>query len=405
MQYQHSPYQKPDPYQALQVPIYPSIAFEFDSAESMSEAFTGKTDAHFYSRISNPTVRFYEERVRNITGAMQVTAVHTGMAAISHCLLTLAGKGGNLVSSPHLFGNSHSFLQNTLRELGVEVRFCDLTNPEEVSAQIDSKTCALFLEVLTNPQLEIAPLRLLSQLAHKKGVPVIADTTLIPFCAWKAVDFGVDIEVISSTKYLSGGGTSLGGLIVDYGRFDWTHSPVLGKWCKQENKQGFDIRLHKEILRNLGGYMSPQAAYTHVIGMETLELRFRQSATTCKRLALELQQTKGVRAVGYTGLPDNPFHKLSSEMFGPLPGSMFTLDLEDRQTCFRFLNKLKTIKRATNLFDNKSLALHPASTIYGSYSDELRQQMGIRPETLRFSIGLEPYEDLLQDIQQSLSAL
>jgi len=403
MNYQHTPFAKPDAYNALQIPIYQSAAFEFYTAEEMEAAFIGKSSDHCYSRITNPTVQFFEERVRSVTGAGSVTALNSGMAAISNAIITLARAGSNIVTSPHLFGNTYSFFKSTMAEFGVETRFCDLTNLEEVKSNIDENTCALFLEIITNPQLEVVDLKALSEIAVKAGVPLVADTTIVPFCAWKAKDFGIHIELVSSTKYISGGATSLGGLIIDYCNFDWKTSPKLKDLAKQFGPNAFTFKLRKEIHRNLGAYMTPQVAYLQTLGMETLSLRFEKAAGTCLQLAEKLQKVDGIVSVNYTGLKSNVFKELSDRQFGPLPGAMLTIDLENRERCFAFMNSLKLIKRATNLFDNKSLAIHPASTIFGTFTEEVRQSMNVRQETIRLSIGLEDTESILTDITNSLA--
>jgi O-acetylhomoserine (thiol)-lyase len=403
MKYQHTPYAKPDAYNALQIPIYQTAAFEFNSAEDMEAAFTGRTADHCYSRITNPTVQYLEDRVRNITGANSVTALNSGMAAISNTLISLAYSGANIVTSPHLFGNTYSLFKSTLADFGVETRFCDLNNLEEVKANIDQNTCAVFLEVITNPQMEVADIKAISEIAKQAGVPLVADTTIVPFCAWKAKDFGINIDIISSTKYISGGATSIGGLILDYGNFDWKRSPKMKELAKQFGPNAFTYKLRKEIHRNLGAYMTPQVAYLQTLGLETINLRFERAAGTCLKLAEQMKHLEGIESVSYTGLEDSPYFDLSTKQFGELPGAMLTFDLKSRERCFSFLNGLKTIKRATNLFDNKSLAIHPASTIFGTFSEEVRQSMDVRQQTIRLSVGLEDIEYLLDDINNSLA--
>lgn len=398
----HTPYDKEDAYHSLAMPVYNTAAYEFDSAEAMEEAFCGRTADHAYSRITNPTVRYFEKRIQTITHAHSVTALNSGMAAVSNVFITLAQAGSNVVTSAHLFGNTYSFLKSTLAAFGVEVRFCDLTKPEEVRAQMDENTCALFLEVITNPQLEVADLKALAAAAHEAGVPLVADTTVVPFHVFHAADFGVDIEIVSSTKYISGGATSLGGLIVDYGTFDWSRSAKLRTMSEQFGLATFTAKLRKEIHRNLGAYMTPQAAYMQTLGLETMEIRFSRQAATCLELAQRLQALPQLVAVNYTGLETNPFYRLSTAQFGPYPGAMLTFDLASREACFSFMNRLQLIRRATNLFDNKSLAIHPASTIYGSFTEEQRQAMDVSQQTIRLSVGLESVDDLLADISQAL---
>ena len=398
----HTPYAKPDAYNALSMPVYYSVAYEFESAEQMELAFTGKAADHTYSRITNPTVQYFEDRVRAITGAFSVTALNSGMAAISNAIITLAKSGSNIITSRHLFGNTYSLFASTLEAFGVEIRFCDLTNVDEVEAQIDANTCAVFLEIITNPQMEVVDLKAVSAIAKQKGVPVIADTTIVPFCAFKAKDFGINIEIVSSTKYISGGATSLGGLIIDYCNFNWLSSPKLHVMAKEFGPAAFTAKLRKEIHRNLGSYMTPHAAYMQTLGLETLNLRYERATSTCKQLVESLEKLPDIESVNYTGLPSNKYYKLSKEQFGSRPGAMFTFNLSSREACFAFMNKLKLVKRATNLFDNKTLAIHPASTIFGTFTAEVRREMNVSDKTIRISVGLEDVEDLYNDLVQAL---
>jgi O-acetylhomoserine (thiol)-lyase len=358
-----------------------------------------------YARIANPTVTYLEERVRQLTGATSVTALNTGMAAIHYALTAVSAAGLNIVASKHLFGNSVSLLRDTLGTFGVEVRFADFTNTDEVVALIDDKTAALFFEIITNPQLFVADIRQLSELAHAKGVPLIADTTIVPFPAFHAVDFGVDIEVVSSTKYISGGGTGLGGLLIDYGKFDWSRSPspaLQHRTKRVGNTLAFTARVKTELVTNLGALMTPQVAYMETLGLDTLDIRFRRQAETTFWLARQCQQLPEIKRVNYTGLEDNPFHELSERQFGPLPGAVFTIDLASKEAAWAFIDRLQIIRRATNLFDRKSLAIHPASTIFGLFTPEQCAAMSVPDTTIRLSIGLEAGEDLLEDIKQAV---
>ena len=398
-------YQRPDAYGALSMPVYYTAAFEFPDAKSMSDAFCGRSMAPSYARIANPTVTYLEERVRQLTGAVSVTALNTGMAAIAYALTAVSAAGLNIVASRHLFGNSVSLLRDTLGALGVETRFADFTNTEEVRRLTDDKTVALFFEIITNPQLFVADIRALADIAHQAGIPLVADTTIVPFSTFRAHDLGVDIEVVSSTKYISGGGTGLGGLLIDYGSVDWSQhpSPVLQARTKRVGrKMAFTARVKTELITNLGALMTPQAAYMETLGLDTLDIRFRRQAESTLWLARECQQLDGIERVNYTGLEDNPFHALSTAQFGPLPGAVFTIDLASREAAFRFIDGLHVIRRATNLFDRKSLAIHPASTIFGLFNDEQRRQMSVSDKTVRLSVGLEGAADLLEDIRQAL---
>lgn len=382
----HTPYVRPDAYGALAVPIYNNVAFEFDDAAEMADAFCNRIKAPDYARVENPTVTNLEQRVKALTGAAHVTAFNSGMAAISNTLLAVAEQQKNIVSSHHLFGNTLALISTTLKRYGVEPRLIDLTDLEAVKESVDEQTCAVFLEVVTNPQLEVADLKAIAEIAHQKGVPVIADSTIIPFTETNLKSLGVDVEVVSSTKYVSGGGTSLGGLVIDYGTF-----PEINK------------RLKYELLFNLGAYMTPQAAYMQTLGLETLDVRYHRQAENALKIAKELKYVDGIKQVNYIGLANNPYHALAQQQFGKTAGAMLTIDLESKDACFRFLNRLKLIHRATNLFDNRTLAIHPASTIFGNFNEQQLEEMDVRQTTIRLSIGLEDIEDILADIEQALA--
>ena len=381
----NTPFVRPDVYGSLAVPIYNNVAFEFQDAQEMADAFCNRIKAPDYARVENPTVTQFEQRVKALTGAQHVTAFNSGMAAISNALLSVTEHQKNIVSSHHLFGNTLALISSTLPRFGVEPRLRDLTNIEEVEKAIDNNTCCVFLEVLTNPQLEVANLQAITEIAHRKGVPVIADSTLIPFTETNLKALGVDVEVVASTKYISGGGTSLGGLIIDYGTF-----PEINQ------------RVKYELLFNLGAYMSPQAAYMQTLGLETLDVRYHRQAASALQLAKDLKEIVAIKRVNYVGLSDNPYHALAQQQFGKTAGAMLTIDLDSKERCFHFLNRLKLIHRATNLFDNRSLAIHPASTIFGNFTQQQLEQMDVRDTTIRLSIGLEAPEDLILDIQQAL---
>ena len=384
----HTPYVRPDAYGSLAVPIYNNVSFEFADAQQMADAFCNRIKAPDYARIANPTVTNLEQRVKALTGAEHVTAFNSGMAAISNALLAVAEQGKNIVTSRHLFGNTLALIAGTLQRFGVKPRLRDLTSLEAVEKAVDEQTACVFLEIVTNPQLEVADLQAIAEIAHRKGVPVIADTTVIPFTETSFRDLGVDIEVVSSTKYISGGGTSLGGLVIDYGTFP------------QVNK-----RIKYDLLINLGAYMSPQVAYMQTLGLETLDVRYQRQAANALWLAKALRQVEGICGVNYVGLEDNPYHELAVRQFGPTAGAMLTIDLASKDECFRFLNSLRLIHRATNLFDNRTLAIHPASTIFGLFPERQLEQMDVRQTTIRLSIGLEAPEDLLQDIEQAVGRL
>jgi len=391
-----------DAHGAIAMPVYNTAAFEFDTAEEMEDAFLGKSGRHTYTRISNPTVEAFESRIQTASGAKHVMAVASGMAAISTTFLTIASAGSNIVTTTHLFGNTFSLFLFTLKAFGVEVRFCNLLDADDVEKNIDANTCAVFTEIITNPHMEVADLAALSALAHKKGVPLIADTTIVPWPAFLAGKWGVDIEIVASTKYISGGATSIGGLILDHQTYDWKQSLKLRDLAIQVGNKAFQVKLRNETSRNIGAIMAPQVAYLQDLGLETLDLRFQQAGKTCLELARFLETLFSVRSVKYNALPDDPFYEISKKQFGDYPGAMLTFSLKDKAECFAFLNRLKVIRRATNLFDNKSLIIHPESTIYGTLSPEYKKMVEVPDNMLRLSVGLESLDDLKADILQAL---
>lgn len=397
-----SKFSKPDVYGSIGLPIYRSAAFEFASAAEIETAFKFGADAYTYSRITNPTVNSFEDKMKQASGAESVMALASGMAAISNTFITIARAGANIVASPHLFGNTFSFLKFTLGEFGVEIRFVDTNNLEEIENAIDENTCAFFAELITNPHLEIADFPAISQILRRKGVPMIVDSTIVPWCSFDARKAGVDIEVISTTKYISGGATSVGGAILDYGTHSWESNKKLGVLNNPKGLSKFMFKLRAEIGRNIGACIAPDTAYLQALGMETLEVRYERMAGSAFKLASYFSEHSAVVKANYPTLETSPYKHIADRLFCNGAGAMFTINLESKAACFAFLDRLKVIRRATNLFDNKTLAIHPESTIYGSFSPEMKQTMGIEDNLIRFSVGLESFEDLKKDIEQAL---
>ena len=381
-----------DAFGSIAMPVYHTASYEFETAKDMADAFCGRVLAPDYSRVMNPTVMHFEDQVKALTGAENVFAFCSGMAAITNAFFTVIETGKNVVTSHHLFGNTVALLNKTFARFGVESRQVDLLDLEAVRQAIDDQTSCLFLEIVTNPQMEVADIAALAEIAHERGIPLIADTTIIPFTQFSAKALGVDVEVVSSTKYISGGATSLGGLVIDYGTF-----PVVNQ------------RIRFELLFNVGSYMSPHAAYMQSLGLETLDARYRVQAQNALTLAKRLKELSTVNSqlstVNFVGLEDNPFHDLAVKQFGETAGAMLTIDLADRKACFSFIDHLQLIRRATNLFDNKTLAIHPYSTIFGPFGKSQKVEMDVRDTTIRLSVGLEDVDDIFEDIRQAVAAI
>lgn len=379
------PFQHPDAYGSISMPVYHTAAYEFPSAAAMTETFTGRVWEPDYSRVINPTVAYFENKVQALTGAHNVFAFSSGMAAIANLLMAVASSGKSIITSKHLFGNTLSLMTHTLARFGVETRLVDLTDIDAVEQAMQANTCCIFLEIITNPQLEVADLIALAEVAHSHYVPLIADTTMIPFTDFSARSLGVDVEVVSSTKYL-GAGSSLGGLVIDYGTFPEVEQHI-----------------RHELLFNAGAYMTPDAAAMQTQALETLAVRYSAQVQTTHWVAQKLQE-EGV-SVNAIFLPSHPQHELARRQFGEAIPAMFTIDLRSEEHCYAFINHLQLVRRATNLFDNKSLAIHPYSTIFGLFTAEEKRAMDVLPTTIRLSMGLEHPQDIFNDLIQAIHAI
>lgn len=393
-----------DPHGSLRPPVYDTVSFAFASAEDIAAAFAGRKAAHSYSRITNPTVAEFEARVQTLAGGRGVIALASGMAAITTAIMALAGAGTNIVAARSLFGNTTSLLAHTLAPWGLETRFVEMSDPEAVAAAIDDRTRAVFCESITNPQLEVTDIAALAALTRERGVPLLVDNTATTFYLCRAGELGADIEIISGTKYLAGGGSSVSGLIIDHGSFPWARSPKLAEFAKGFGPFAFMVALRREIYRNIGACLAPHNAYLQTLGLETLALRVEKSCRNALELARFLQSQPAVRAINYPGLAEHPCHLLAERQFAGRYGGILTFELEDRESCFACLNRLRLIKRATNINDNKTLAIHPASTIFTEFSLAERQAMGVGEGMIRISTGIEDLADLQEDLAQAIGS-
>lgn len=397
---------KKDPHGTLRMPVYDSVAFEHETAEDMQAAFEGRVQAHSYSRISNPTIEDYEQRVRLLADAVGVIAVSSGMAAISNVFLALAEAGTNIVTTRSLFGNTYSLLESTLRPWGLDINYVDLSNTDALTAAIDGSTRAVFLETITNPQLQVIDVEAVAKVAHAHNVPVIVDGTVTTPYLFRAKDFGVDVEIMASTKYISGGATSVGGLIIDYGTFNWRRNPKIAPWVPKFGTNALLVWMRTDVYRNLGACLSPHNAYLQTLGLETLSLRAQRSCENALAVAQYLERRHHeVCAVNYPGLPSSKYREIAKRQFPHGFGGILTFDLRNKAECFALMDRLRLIRRATNINDNKSLILHPASTIYCEYSPVQKEDMQVSESMLRLSVGIEDVGDIIGDLEVGLSGL
>ncbi len=396
---------KKDVHGSLRVPVYDSVAFEQESAEDIHQAFAGLKSSHTYSRISNPTVEDLEQRIRLLSDSTAVLAVSSGMAAISNVILALAEAGTNIVTTRHLFGNTLSLFERTLGPWGLEVRYVSMTDTSQIEKAIDRNTRAVFLESITNPQLEVADFAAVSTITSAHSIPLVVDNTVTTPYLFKTRDYGINIELLSSTKYISGGATSVGGLIIDNGNFDWSKSPRLEPWAKKMGPFALLGSLRREVYRNVGACMAPHHAYLQSLGLETMDLRIEKSCANALNLAQFLQDHKKVEKVNYPGLPGSPFHQLARQQFNNRFGGILTFYLNSQEECFKLIDSVQLIRRSTNVNDNKTLILHPASTIFCEYPQEKNSSNGVTPAMIRLSVGIEDIDDLQEDLARGLESL
>ncbi len=389
-----------DHYGAMRFPIYQSSAFEFEKAEDLEAVFKGQKMGHVYTRSSNPSIEEFELKVKAISGALGVIATATGMAAISNALFALVKSGDNILTTKFLFGNTLSLFQTLFSDFGVEVRYVDVYDMDDIRANIDEKTRLLFCESISNPQLIVPDFGAIKNVLQEHHVPLILDTTMTPWNIFDAKKHGADIEIISATKYISGGGHVLGGLIVDNGTFNWKNHANLESFFKKFGPFAFMARLRKETFRNLGASLTAQSAYLLSLGLETLDLRVQRSCSNALAVAKHLQSKTEVVSVDYPLLENSRAYANASKQFSG-GGAIVTFSLAGKEKAYAFLNALKLIRRGTNIQDNKSLAIAPYHTIYAEYSEEQKKAFCLNEGMIRLSVGIEDLEDLLLDIDQA----
>jgi O-acetylhomoserine (thiol)-lyase len=377
------------------------VAFDFETAEEIESVFAGSSRAHSYSRLSNPTVEAFERKLTLLEDGFATIALSSGMAAITNVIATLLQSGDNLVASRYLFGNTYALLQQTFPNLGIETRFADIDQPDDIVSLIDNRTRLLFVEIISNPRNVVADIGRIARIAKEHGIVLVVDATLATPWLFQGKKFGADIVIHSTTKFISGGATSVGGAIVDLGTFDWKRIPALSDYHRFEDA-AFLARLKKETFRNFGSCMAPQVAFLQSLGLETLSLRVDKSCQNAQAIAEMLDQRDEVLKVYYPGLPSSPYFELATRQFGNKYGGLLSFELKDKATCFKFINGLKLIRKATNINDNQTLIIHPASTIYRDFSEKTREEMGVAEGLIRLSIGIETEADIASDIRQSL---
>ena len=401
---------------AVTAPIYQTVAYEFDDAQHGADLFDLAVPGNIYSRIMNPTCDVLEKRVAALEGGVGALAVSAGSAAINYAILNLAAAGDNIVSVPQLYGGTYTLFAHMLPSQGIEVRFAADDSVAALEALIDERTKAIFLETVGNPAGNIVDIAAVAQMARSHGVATIADNTVASPALLKPIEHGIDIVVHSLTKYMGGHGTTLGGIIVDSGQFPWAEYPQRypGLNTPEPSYHGvvyaealgpaaYIGRARTVPLRNTGAALSPFNAFQLLQGIETLNLRMERHCTNTQAVAEYLQEHEKVDWVSYAGLADHPHHALAQKYMGGKASGILTFGVKGGfEAGVKFYDALKLFKRLVNIGDAKSLACHPASTTHRQLTAEEQQAVGVAPEAIRLSVGIEHIDDIIEDLNQAL---
>lgn len=406
----------PDPATgARAAPLYMSSSFVFDSAEHARELFSLRSYGSIYSRISNPTVAAFEEKIASLEGGLGAVAAASGQAAQLLAILTLAQAGDHLVASSNLYGGTVTQFAVTLKRMGIDVTFVPNSDPAGMRAAIRPNSKALYVETIGNPVGNVSDLAALADAAHAAGLPFIVDNTFASPYLCRPIEHGADIVLHSATKFLSGNGTLIGGVLVESGKFPWNAGkhPLIGapspayhgmSFAETFGEFAFLCRARLEVLRDIGACLSPMNAWLLILGLETLAVRMRAHVANAQRVAQHLEKHDGVAWVKYAGLPSSPYHALAKRYMPQGAGSIFTFGVRGgREAGVRFIDALQLWSHLANVGDAKSLVIHPASTTHQQLTDEELVAAGITPDMVRLSVGLEDADDLLWDLDQALA--
>jgi O-acetylhomoserine (thiol)-lyase len=414
----HSGYEVDPTTRAVAVPIYQTVAYAFDSADHAAALFNLEAEGFRYTRIQNPTTAVLERRVAALEGGLEAMAVSSGQAAVNYAVLNVTELGCNIVSVPQLYGTTHTLFAHILPGQGVAVRFAESDSPEAIAKLIDGKTRGVFCESVGNPAGNICDLEGLSRVAHENGVPLIVDNTVASPILLRPIDFGADIVVNSLTKFLGGHGTTLGGIIVDSGNFDWKqnasrftaltepdHSYHGLIYTDHFGEAAYIARCRSVYLRTGGAVLSPLSAFLLLQGIETVALRVERHVENGRKAADFLRSHPRVAWVNYAGFPENPYHALAQKYLQGRACSLMSVGIKGGYAAaVKFHDALKLITRLVNLGDAKSLVCHPASTTHRQMSAEEQKSAGVLPEMIRLSIGIEHIDDIIEDLDQALAA-
>jgi len=400
---------------ARAVPIYQTTSYCFQSVEHGADLFALKTKGHIYSRISNPTVAVFEERMALLEGGVGAVAFASGMGAINAAILNILQAGDEIVAAPTIYGGTFNLLANMLPKLGIKTHFINPDDPESFKAAINDKTRLVYAETIGNPGINIIDIEKIAQIAHESQIPFMLDNTFGTPYLINVFDYGVDIVVHSATKFIGGHGTTLGGVVVDSGNFDWIKSgkfPCLTEpdlsynslnYAKDCKKAAYTTKLLAQYLRDTGACLSAQSAFQLLLGLETLSLRVEKHVKNTKKITEFLNEHIQVAWVNYPGLKENKYYELGKKYLPKGPGSIFTFGIKGGLDAgIKFIESLQIFSHLANVADAKSLVIHPASTTHAQLNEEEQKIAGVTPDMIRVSVGIEDVDDLIWDLNQAL---
>ncbi len=414
----HAGYKTDPTTKSVAVPIYQTVAYEFDNAQHGADLFNLAVPGNIYTRIMNPTQDVLEQRVAALEGGLASLALSSGQSAITYAILTIAKSGNNVVSVPQLYGGTYTLFAHQLPSMGIDCRFAKDDSAAELEKLIDDKTVAVYCETIGNPAGNIPDLEAIAAMAHKHGVAVIVDNTVPTPVLMKPISFGADIVVHSLTKYMGGHGTSIGGIIVDSGKFPWAENkaryPMLSTpepayhgvvYTEALGPAAYIGRARTVPLRNMGSAISPFNAFLFLQGIETLSLRMERHVSNAMVVANYLEKHPLVNSVSYAGLASSPYHALAQKYTGGKPSALLTFTIKGGfDAGVKFYDALQIFKRLVNIGDAKSLAAHPASTTHRQMVEAEQKQAGVTPDMIRLCVGIEAIDDILADLAQALDA-
>ena len=410
--------QEPDPTtNARAVPIYQTVSYNFNDAQHAQDLFALAEPGNIYTRIMNPTWNVLEERITALEGGVAALALASGQAAVTYAVMNVCRAGDNIVALSNLYGGTYNLFAHTLPQYGIEVRFVDANKPEELAAHVDEKTKMVFAETIGNPRLNVVDLDAWSKAAHNQGLPLAVDNTVPTPILCRVFDHGADIAIHSATKFIGGHGTSIGGLIVDSGKFDWAaHSdryPGLTKpdpsyhgvvWTDAMGPAAYVGRVRTVLLRNMGAALSPFNAFLLLQGVETLPLRMERHSENALAVAEHLKGHNSVNWVEYPGLPDSDHAEVAARILKGGSGALVAFGIDGGKDAGRkFIDSLELFSHLANIGDAKSLAIHPATTTHSQLDEGELASAGVTDDMVRLSVGIENIGDILADIDQALA--